>query len=274
MTMLPFKGFDSKKSGKIILWSIVLTVFVLSVGFTESRLSHQPVIGLEAKVLDTTGHSFLTKDDLIDIVTIKHGDIISKPISSINMAVLEKCVLSNPFVAEARVFSTIDGKLHVEASQRNPIVRVINSQNESFYIDDKGWMMPMSDKYTARVPVANGNICHREAERYVRTYSEKELADSSKTIPVVAQVFAVAKFIHDDPFWSSQIEQMYVNGDGDIELIPRVGDHTVLFGDATELREKFAKLHVFYTEGLNKTGWNKYTRINLKYQDQVVCTKR
>lgn len=272
--MNPFKEFDRKKTGKVVLWAVVLLFFVLSVGFTESRLSNQPVSAVEAKILDTTGHSFLTTNDLKEIVAVKYGDIISKPVGSINMAVLEKCVVSNPFVAEARVFSTIDGKLHVEASQRSPVLRVMNAFNESYYIDDKGFMMPVSDKYTARVPVANGYLYQREAERYVRTYSEKELADSSKTISRVSQVFAVAKFIHDDPFWSSQIEQLYVDAQGDIELIPRVGDHTVILGDAGYLSEKFAKLRVFYTEGLNKTGWNKYSLINLKYQDQVVCTKR
>jgi cell division protein FtsQ len=48
-----------------------------------------------------------------------------------------------------------------------------------------------------------------------------------------------------------------------------------VFGDAKDFEEKFEKLKTFYTEGLNKTdGWNKYSTINIKYKNQVVCTKK
>jgi cell division protein FtsQ len=48
-----------------------------------------------------------------------------------------------------------------------------------------------------------------------------------------------------------------------------------VFGEAKDFEEKFEKLKTFYTEGLNKTdGWNKYSTINIKYKNQVVCTKK
>ena len=65
-----------------------------------------------------------------------------------------------------------------------------------------------------------------------------------------------------------------MNANGDMELVPRVGDHTILIGDDQQIHEKFEKLFLFYMEGLNKAGWNKYKVINLKYKDQVVCTKK
>jgi len=64
-----------------------------------------------------------------------------------------------------------------------------------------------------------------------------------------------------------------VNGAGEIELISRVGNQPVLFGDINDMEEKFDKLLLFYKEGLSKTGWNQYKTINLTYKDQVVCTK-
>ena len=83
----------------------------------------------------------------------------------------------------------------------------------------------------------------------------------------------LARYINKDDFWSAQIEQLYVNENGDIELIPRVGNQKIIFGDATQMKEKFNKLFILYTKGFDKTGWNNYSAINLKFNDQVVCTR-
>lgn len=82
------------------------------------------------------------------------------------------------------------------------------------------------------------------------------------------------KFVQDDEFWSNQIQQIYVADNGEVELVPRVGEHTVLLGAPTRVEEKLARLKEFYTEGLNKVGWNKYSALNLKYDNQVICKKK
>jgi len=84
----------------------------------------------------------------------------------------------------------------------------------------------------------------------------------------------LAKFVDQSEFWKAQLVQIYVNEDNEIELIPRVGSHRILIGDVENLEEKFNKLMLFYEKGLSKTGWNEYSIINLKFKDQVVCTKR
>ena len=75
-------------------------------------------------------------------------------------------------------------------------------------------------------------------------------------------------------FLTTLIQQIYVNKDKEIELYPAIGNHKIVFGDAQNLNEKFNKLKLFYTEGLNKSdAWTKYSIINLKYKNLVVCTK-
>lgn len=255
-------------------WTLLVVVFLVSVGFTDSQMKSMACTGVEAVIGDSGGHRFVDASSVTELMIDKAAGVEGKRMDAINMAVLENTILSNPFVASARVFSTIDGKLHAEVVQRDPVVRVINYKGESFYMDNTGTYMPLSDKYTARVPVANGYIYNREAERNIRNYSEEELKDTSVSVSRAYQVFVVAKYIQRNEFWNSQIEQIYMNLNGDMELIPRVGDHTIVFGDYRNLEAKFDKLYLFYKEGLSKTGWNKYTTINLKYQDQVVCTKR
>jgi cell division protein FtsQ len=89
----------------------------------------------------------------------------------------------------------------------------------------------------------------------------------------IEQVYALAKFIEADTFWTANAEQIYVNEQQELELIPRFGDHRILVGDTTAMADKFKRLMVFYRDGLNKTGWNNYNLINLKFKGQVVCTK-
>jgi cell division protein FtsQ len=274
MAKRPDSPTDWKSNLKFAGWALLLLVFVISVGFTDSRMQSMPCTGIDAVICDSTGHSFIDVADVLQLIEEKTGALKGRELSSINMAMLENTIRSNPFVASVRVFSSIEGRLHAEVRQRDPILRVINYRDEGFYIDRNGSYMPLSGKYTARVPVANGYIYNREAERNIRYYSDAELKDTSVAISRAFQVYEVAEYMRRNDFWNSQIEQIYMNVNGDMELIPRVGDHTIVFGDARELPAKFDKLYLFYKEGLNKTGWNKYKTINLKYKDQVVCTKR
>ena len=80
-------------------------------------------------------------------------------------------------------------------------------------------------------------------------------------------------FITHDKFLKAQIDQVYVTEGGEFELIPRIGNHVILLGKAVDLDDKFRKLYAFYKLGLNKIGWNKYNIINIKYKNQVVCSK-
>ena len=262
-----------KKVGKISSWSLILVAFAISVGFTESKQANLLCNDLRIAVNDSTGFAFVETSDIQNIVHDKFGELKGQTLSSINISLLEKIIDNNPFISAAEVFSTIDGKLNIEVKQRRPVVRILNFNHESFYIDDQGVFMPMSEKYTARVPVANGHIFDREVEKSVRIVND-DVADTSVHLSRIEKVYKVADYIHRHEFWSAQIEQIYVNANGDMELVPRVGDHTILIGDDQQIHEKFEKLFLFYMEGLNKAGWNKYKVINLKYKDQVVCTKK
>ncbi|HMT30841.1 MAG TPA: cell division protein FtsQ, partial [Bacteroidia bacterium] len=161
-----------------------------------------------------------------------------------------------------------DGYVNIDVWQRNPIIRIINNDNEHFYIDDKGEFMPVSDKFTCQVVVASGNIFDDYAERNL-TYAVP-FANDSLAKPVLVQLNEIASFLKGNGFWDAQI---YVNDKSEIELIPRVGNQQILIGSTENLKEKMEKLFVFYNQGVTKAGWNKYSVINLKFKDQVVCTK-
>jgi len=265
--------FDWKKVSRLSAQVLVVFAFLASVGFTEHRRGEMLCKEIVIHVDDSLGNSFVQRQDIAQLIRDKFGNLEGKLLYSINISLLEKIIDSNPFVLKAQVFSTVDGKLEVEVKQRTPIVRIINTFNESFYIDDRGTLMPMSDKFSAHVPVANGNIFNRETEQRIRRVTEQEIRDTSFSATLLEKIFMVSDYVRTHDFWNAQIEQIYINAAGEIELIPRVGNQTILFGDESELEKKFEKLYTFYKEGLSKTGWNQYKTINVTFKDQVVCSK-
>ncbi|MBP6934890.1 MAG: cell division protein FtsQ, partial [Paludibacteraceae bacterium] len=88
------------------------------------------------------------------------------------------------------------------------------------------------------------------------------------------KLFDFIVFLQNDKFLRSQIEQIHVCPNMEIELVPRVGQHIIYLGQINGYEEKLERLLIFYEKGLSQTGWNQYTGISLKYKDQVVCTKK
>jgi len=157
--------------------------------------------------------------------------------------------------------------------QRQPILRVFNQNGESFYLDGSGAVLPLNPEFSARVLVASGFI-NEPFNRYTNYSCDSvRVRDSLLFNGVMNNLFRLACHIVRYPFLKAQIEQVYVEQNGEMELIPRVGNHIILLGNAENLDDKFTRLLVFYTMGLNKTGWDKYQIINIKYQRQVVCSK-
>lgn len=265
---------------RFTLLSLLATGFVITVGFTEKR--HQEMLCMELiiAIQNNSSHEFIDKGDVEQLLRDKFGSLIGKPIHAINISLLENIICNDPFVSRAEVFSTIDGKLNIELIPRDPIVRIIDLSGESYYIDQEGVIMPLSEKYSASVPVASGFISAMKTMQRVRTRTAIGSHDTSFHPLTIEKVYMLADYLKHHEFWNSQIQQVYVHEEGDMELVPRVGNHHILFGDLSagqagveEMDEKFNRLLLFYQQGLSKLGWNNYSLINLKYKDQIVCTK-
>jgi len=245
---------------------------LIVLGFSRSKQKNKTCSGMDIQIDHRSGNFFVVEEDIHAMVYHEIDTLMGRPIDEINSNQLEYKLNNHPSIERTEVYKTLEGTLKIEVIQRKPIVRIFNREGESFYLDRHGKPMPTSTKYTSRVMVANGYISDGLVDVH-QSGSGKE-ADSSKQRKILEEIFTLAAFIHADKFWKAQIEQLYVNKELDFELIPRVGNHRIVFGDATFIEEKFNKLKIFYHEGLSKTGWNEYSVINLKYANQVVCKKR
>ncbi|MFC2152950.1 cell division protein FtsQ/DivIB, partial [Bacteroidota bacterium] len=229
---------------------------------------------IKVEILDSLTNGFITVSDIEDFFHETDMNIIGSPVTSINTKELERKLKQYASVKNSEVYVTLNGDIRVEIDQRNPILRVINKRGQSYYIDQEGTIMPLSSKYSSHVLVANGYIVeHFEVNRTREIYCDKE-NDNWKINHLMCDLYELSKFIYENDFWRAQIEQIYVNDEHEFELIPRVGAHIIYFGDIENYETKFRNLRAFYLQGLNNVGWNKYETISLKFENQVICTKR
>lgn len=262
-----------KKIKYIILWSFIAIYILATLGFVADRQHRLVCNSVEVHIVDSMRNSFVFKKNIMNLLQQKGINLIGKNFGQIDLENLEILINSYPPVEKAEVYKTSDGRLVIDIQQRSPILRVIDMNNDSYYLDEKGLLMKLSGNYASNVIIANGNI-HTGVpiNNSINVLSLEEKAHGKRVM--LAELYKVAKFITNDKFWDAQIEQIFVNASGDFELIPRVGAHVIIFGDNTDCEEKFSNLMSFYKNGLPVAGWNTYATINLKYKGQVICTKR
>lgn len=256
------------------MWTVLALSTVFLLGFAEKTHRETILQGIVVSI-DRTGENFFVNEKQVETLVSNFGYVAGNTyIDSVDISKLETTLEGNPFINDSEVYTTLNGTLRIDVEQRKPILRIFSQNGESFYIDENGWVMPLSPLFTSRVPIANGNIQSNLAS--VVNKNIAALADTSSNFMVkqLGALFKTVEYISNDPFWKAQFNQLFVNADREIELIPRVGDHRIIIGNEEDLAEKLNKLMVFYEKGLSKTGWNEYSVINLKFKNQVVCSKR
>jgi cell division protein FtsQ len=242
------------------LWLISLSGLITLMSFIEIKKSSLKC--KDVKVLLPGKFNFIERDEVDRILMQSAGAMVGTDLNEINIHKLENALKANPFIEFAKVYADMTGIIYVQIRQREPVIRVVNMANLHFYIDANGNKIPLSDNYTAKVLVASGFI---EEDFNGRV-------DTLKT-QMARDLYRTALYIKGDTLWDNQIEQLFVDLKGDIEMVPRVGSQKIILGSADSLQTKFKNLLVFYKKAIPKVGWDTYKTINLKYANQIVCEK-
>lgn len=256
------------------IWLIFIGVFVVSLGFTEKQRTTELCKKILVNILDSNQNHFIDSVDIIQLLKNKNYKITHYPLSELPLDNIEKDITHLSVVKNAQVYTTIDGYLHIDVVQRTPMVRIINYNYESYYVDEEGVLFSLSDKYTARVIVVNGNVNEPYALFCSRNAKEAEKQDALKRPTILDDIFAVSKKIYQDSILQPLIEQIYINEEQQMEMVPKVGDFVIVFGDTSQMEEKFIKLKAFYEKVLSKDSWDAFSKVNLMYNKQIVCTKK
>ncbi len=232
----------------VVLFCYLVFSVILMNGKEEDGVCRQ----ITVVVKDSADRHFIDRKDVLSILKNTSLYPINQRLRDINTEKIERKVADNELVDRVSVYKTPSGNINIEVTQKTPVLRVFSTQG-SYYIDEHGHIMPVSPRYATYLPIASGNI-------------EKSFATTD--------LYKFALFLQKHDFWNNQIEQIYVYPNKEVELIPRVGDHRIFLGSFEDFREKMDHLQLFYEQAIPKVGWEKYRIINLKYKNQIVCTKK
>lgn len=215
------------------------------------------------KVMVEGKETFIDQHDISNLIKNKFGTVVGINLDQIPVQEIEDALTELPYVSKAEIYADMNGVLQVSVGQREVVLRVINKAGSEYYVDTEGAKIPVTLKYVPHVLVANGHI----AEGYKKPLDTVESR-------IVTDLLRIVAHVKNDPLWSNQIVQLYVNENKDIEIIPRVGNQELILGNADSLTQKLDRLVIFYKNILPKVGAEAYEKVNVKYDGQIICERR
>jgi len=249
-----------KRVLQILIWLGLAAWFVLVMGFVSGESDEVICNRIDVILTDTVNNRFVTRGQVREILQSPDLQLQGYPLSVINTRELEQILEGNPFIRNVEVSKDISGRLEVMVEQREPLVRILPEGQRGFYLDREGKVMPLSDHFTPLIMLASGEIPGPPS--------------TGEPGGILEEIFAFCTYLDGHPLWKEQVVQVYVNRHGGFEMIPRVGAHRILLGSMEQWERKLDNLELLYRQGLSRYGWNNYETINLKYTNQVICTKR
>jgi len=257
-----------RKLINILLIFPVIYLFITPV-FLSASANQKPCAKIVINIHDSSDYHFVTKRQLLNLVYGNKGKLLGQPSKSIPVAEIENRINVLRELKEAEVFMTIDGTLYVYVDQRNPVLRVVPDEGGDFFVDEEGFVFRKRNLYNPRLHIVGGNINITRA-----MLDSLSVLDTNIRNTILKDVFHFVTYLNDNSFWSAQIDQIYVDGKDEIDLIPRVGNHKIHLGTFENYEGKLRNLAAFYDKVLPEVGWNKYSSINLEFRDQIVCRRR
>jgi cell division protein FtsQ len=244
---------------EIRIAAVLVAVFGL-IAFTE-RLKGDVAVGdIEIRIENVHENHFLDENDIIDLMQWNHENLKGASLDKVNFREIERRIEKDAFIQDAEMYSDLKGNLMVNVTLRRPVARIVRNDGPDGYIAEDGTVMPVSEKFTARVMLISGSFV-REVLNVRNVYA---LENGNKLMEVISA-------IREQEFWNAQIAQLNIGHKMHITMLPQVGDERIEFGYPEDVETKFRKLMIYYKEILPRVGWNKYERVNLEFKDQIVA---
>lgn len=243
---------------------VVYFLFAIT-AFNNPDESNKTCRVVKVNIADKNTNGFLDVNEVKRMLQKQEKWPYLQRMDDINPREIEDLLMSSAFINTAECYKSKDSLVHIEITQRLPVIRIKGDDGGDYYLDVNGGVVPNAS-YNSDLIIATG--------KFTKKYAMQSLA-------------LLAQTITDNEFWNAQIEQINVLTNGGIELIPRVGEHIVYIGQLPKAEDKaehkallekyvntrLRRLELFYKYGLTETGWNKYGYINLEFDNQIICKK-
>lgn len=234
---------------KYILPLVLFGLLAFLYGFASTRNASKKIAKIEVEFEAGDNH-FLTHHMVNKLLIQNQKSVVNQPKSMLDLHGLEQSVLTNPYVEKASVFASINGVLKTVIKQREPIARLIEGST-SYYVDSEGVKIPLSQNFSARVLLVSG----------IKSDTE------------IKEITQLVNLILSDNFLKKEVTGIQKNGAGEYVFNVRSGEYKIEFGNFINADLKFKKLKAFYNKAYADKTIDNYQTINVKYHNQVVCTK-
>ena len=245
-----------------VVWLAIGTVTIMLLVAAIKKKDAQQCSGVSITIEGVNNNFFVDKKDILNSITTEvGGNPAGKTISAFDLRKLEAELQKDIWVKSSQLFFDNNNRLVVKVLEREPVARVFTTSGTTFYIDSSLTMLPLSGKFSARLPVFTAF----PSDKMVLSHADSAL---------LKNILTVSMAILKDSFGMALIDQIDVTSQRNFEMIPKIGNTIIIFGDATEVEEKFKKLLLFYREVIVKAGWNKYSEVNVQFKGQVVAKRK
>jgi cell division protein FtsQ len=249
-----------KKRVLILFLGLIFLVAFIVVSLVFSSKQRKDAVCTGVDVFFEEDEQFIPKSEIENIVYNSVEGLKSRKLNTLNTEKIERNIEKHPWVKKAEAFIGFQrmdkkffaGRLKIFITQREPLFRVMYNDG-GYYVDTEGCKMPFSSINTKKVVVCGGRITNAI---------------------IKDELIGFVNYINDDTFWKAQIEQIYVKGNGEYVLVPRLGGHLIELGNLENLDKKFRNLLALYDQGFEKGGWEKYRKVSVKFDNQIVCTRK
>lgn len=258
-----------KRSLKTVIYILIFVAIATLVIWANVTRRNSQVRGMRVSIEYGKAALLISENTLEQQIVEAMPWVLTTQVKEIDIKEIQQYILSTPYIEQCQVSISVGRRLVVRARQRRPIVRLFHGNHE-FYIDVLGRHVPLSEEGDANVIVANGEFRTTLTKNYTQLDVVRMEQDSTFCHSGIVGIYKVASYLDSHPEYGALFDQIYINRTGDIFLTPKLGNHIVEIGSADNFEQKFRNLWAFYTEGMPKVGWDTYSLINLKYNNQVI----
>lgn len=248
------------KYKKAFLLLLVVAGALLVIGFVNKKHDEKSIGKIIVKIDNQRDSYFINEKDIMALMTAEgSGFVIGNRASELSLRGMEKQIMGNAYVKSCQIYRDLMGNLVVEVIQNQPVARIFRRNRPDAYITEEGLVIPVSERYTARKVIISGAGAEKLEKKNIQ---EQNLSEG---------LLEMLLYIQADDFWKAQVAEIELDEKGEIKIYTQVSKQVVEFGRPERYEQKFQKLMIFYKDILPKKEWNGYERVNVKYEDQIIC---
>ena len=246
------------KKLKISNTAKILSCLILLTGLLSFSAKNHPekdlLNSVEVIVENNENNHYLDEQDIIHALYTLYEEN-----SNIHLKAIELNLKENPFIQNVQVYKDLKENLMVHVTLRRPMARLLRKNKSHAYISYDGYILPTSNEYNSRVPLISGS--------YAESFNRKDIYSDSLDY----RLFEMLNYIDSNEFLKAQVAQLEVDENMNVKIYPQVTKQIIEFGKPVDFEEKFKKLMIFYRQILPQKGWNDYSRVNLRYEGQIIA---